>query len=353
MAESIKISILLNSNRIENIKLFFSEYKRLANDINNFEIIIHFDTGDTEIKDYLDDIIKEKYLNIKYLDSLHGTYFEGHIASNYSIPFISNSSQLIACYGDRILPQTEDWDLKLIEKINIYNDGIYRLCYSEYNIRSYSDIWEAGFAPSNIFFLSKKWLSLSGDLSPCFSLDSFIQCVSFYLTKHDNFNSKQINRDIVCNDIEFSGYTPEEKSNEKERERVKGQIKHWNILMSGKYQQEAKRRAMVLASNIMKEEAIKKQPNEDVIIIHNESAKKYVVTSSNREIHYSYPYRVNNFLLYIKKLYRKFYFLNYTGGGFYANKKSMMFNITYYLSRKYNFLKNLNDIYNHYAGKFK
>ena len=123
--------------------------------------------------------------------------------------------------------------------------------------------------------------------------------------------------------------------------------------MSGKYQQEAKRRAMVLASNIMKEEVSKKQPNEDVIVIHNESSKKYVVTCSNKEMHYSYPYRVNSFLLYIKKLYRKFYFLNYTGGGFYANKRSMMFNITYYLSRKYDFLKNLNDIYNHYVGKFK
>ena len=70
----------------------------------------------------------------------------------------------------------------------------------------------------------------------------FIHTMCFFLfTSMIISIQKQINRDISCNDIEFSGYTPAEKSDENERKRVKGQIKYWNILMSGKYQQEAKK----------------------------------------------------------------------------------------------------------------
>ena len=89
--------------------------------------------------------------------------------------------------GDRVLNETKNWDKKLEEYKNFFEDGIFRIRCSSHKLRSYFDFWECCFAPSNITFTTSKLIKIIGDLSPCFSHDAFQRCLFFYLESHDNF----------------------------------------------------------------------------------------------------------------------------------------------------------------------
>ena len=346
MSKNISISIILFSNNLTNIKLFIKEHVSQSYDINNFEILARVDEGDAEIIEYYESIKISKTVNLKYEIKKPLNYFQGWIGNNDMIPYVSKTSIFISCYGDRIYPTTKNWDKNIIENLNIQNKEIFRLCYSDYGLRSYKDIWEAGFAPSNVFFVSKKWLELNENFGPCFSHDAFSQCVSYYVEKFDNFNSNQYRVDIASEDIEFTGIVPEKKSDELEFKRVKGQIYSWGILVSGKIQREAKRRAMIIVAQLLIDRTEKK-----LNIIHSKFFNHIILISDDKKNKYKLSYDVSSLYLLIIKFHRISYFLNYTGGGFYENKKNFLFNLTYYLSRKYNFLKNINDFYNHINSK--
>ena len=353
MTKNPLISIILFSNNLENIKNFIKQHLNKSQDKSSFEILARVDEGDIDIKNYYDELLKLGSVNLKYVVKNKLNYFEGFIGNNDMIEHASDSSLIVGSYGDRIYPQTDNWDTLLLNKIETIDNEIFRICCSEYSKRSYHDIWEACFAPANVFYVSKKWLDINEDFGTCFSHDAFSQCVSYYVEKFDNFNSKQFNIDYPFHEIIYTGTTPAKKSPDEEYNRVKGQISNWNILLSARMQQIAKERAMKIVSNLLIQDL------GSNYIMENIPKKKYIliyplpksVLSKDNIIKLNY--KVSKVQLEIKKILRIFYFLNYTGGGFYKNRKSLLFNLTYYLSRKYNFLRNLNDIYNHYVGKFK
>lgn len=345
MSKNISISIILFSNNLENIKKFINTHAEQSSDTNNFEILARVDEGDKEIIKYYETVKISGKINIKYEIKRKLNYFQGWIGNNDMIPFASESSKLISCYGDRIYPETKNWDKILLEKLKITDNKIFRLCYSDFNLRTYKDFWEACFAPSNIFFVSKEWIKINKDFGTCFSHDAYSQCVSYYVEKFDSFNSNQYQIDIPCSNIKFTGQAPQKKSDELEYQRVNGQIKSWSILVSGKKQKEAKLRAMLIIANmIMHRTKIKFNISIDKLF------SRVILISDDKSIKYVLNYNVSSFYLFLIKFYRISYFLNFTGGGFYENKKSFLFNITYYLSRRYFFLKGLNDFHNHIIG---
>jgi len=332
-------SILINSKNIENLDEVLNSYEENAYDPNNFEIIVNINQDDINTKKYLDNQIVIRKFKLKYIMSYEGDYFSGHINNNKMLNEVDAKSYFISCTGDRVKIKTKNWDKKLSAYINLFKDDIYRIKCSKFKNRKYFDYWECCFAPANITFTTKKSLNINNNFSPCFSHDAFQQCIYFYLEKHDNFNSNQLNRDIIDSSLEFTGDTPEVKNEEDNYKRIHGQLKAWNILTSVKIQKEAYRRAMILKANIKYNNLLDNHKIYDLgsnICIENKSSG--VVEK--------YNYNVNCIKIVINNFIRKFSYLNYCGAGFKDDSHPIIFSIFWYLDFRYNFFRGIKDLYN-------
>jgi len=336
-------SILINSKNPKNLEKVFDSYESNAADKKCFEIIVNINKNDYVTKKYLEsEIIKRKF-KLKYISTYEGDYFSGHINNNNMLKEVNSSTYFVSCTGDRVLAKTKFWDDELKKYLNYYDDQLFRIKCSSFKTRKYFDFWECCFSPSNITFTTKKLIEINKDLSPCFSHDAFQQCIFFYLENHDNFNSKQINRDIISNNLSFVGQEPEDKFGEDNYNRIHGQLKAWNILTSGKMQKEAKRRAMLIKANIIYND--KDRPYK----IYNN--KNYIIVKDNSDkIIMKYKYSVNYLSIFLVNFCRKFSYLNYCGGGFYENKQNYIFSLFWYLDFRYKKFRGIKDLYNKYLN---
>jgi len=339
------ISILVNSNNKINIIDFLESYEKNSYDPKNFEVIININKDDYAMKGLLDEQKKTRSFNISYIET-DGGYFSGHIHNNLMLKETNPSSYFIICAGDRMIVKTKNWDQILLDYKQAYKDNIFRIKCSSHKYRNYRDYWECCFAPANIAFTTRKWLDICGDWTPCFSGDAFQQCISYYMFAFDNFNSEQINRDIVDRKLEFGGQQPDKKEYQDQYERINGQLKKWKILTSYKSQKEAKRRAMKLIAMILYEKY-----NNYTEITYSRNSINLVnnnMKNNKKQKNIKLSYRINYLPHIINNNIRLLYFLNYSGSGFYNNSYTLGFNIVWFLSHRYRFLKNIKDKFNNY-----
>ncbi len=336
----VLISIQVNSNRSENLLRFFDSYEKNAYDPSSFEIIVNIDHNENKLEKIIKKEQKLRKFQLKYIKKYKGGYFDGHKGNNSMLEVIDKNAYFAAAFGDRVLIKTKYWDKILKNYIGMFPDNIFRIKFSEFKYRNYIDYWECCFAPANIFFVSTKWLKITGNWSPCFSHDAFQQCIAYYLFTYNSFNAHQFNRDIAIDSILFSGDSPERKNKEEQYKRIRGQIFAWNVLTSSKMQKESKRRAMLLVAHII----MNKNPEIFSKVTYNRSNILLIKNKKNKT--YNISYKINSFKIFWTNFYRKFNYLNYTGGGFGYNSHKTFFNITHYLSHRYKRLKNINDYYN-------
>ena len=334
-------SILINSNNKLNLEKVFDSYEKNASNLNSFEFIINIDENDNETKKYLDKQINQRKFVIKYIEEYEGDYFSGHINNNKMLNYVNSNSYFISCTGDRIINEVENWDEKLRNYKNFYKDDIFRIRCSSFKERKYFDFWECCFAPSNVTFTTFKFIKIINDLSPCFSHDAFQQCIFFYLESHDNFNSKQLNRDLTAHDLIFSGDTPEQKSGDENYNRINGQLIAWDILTSWKIQKEAYRRAMLIKTNIMASH------DPENFQIYDDESHICIVDKSTGVVK-KYNYNISKLKIFINNFYRKLSYLNYCGGGKIEPKHKKIFSIIWYLDFRYKYLRGIKDLYNRF-----
>ena len=333
-------SILINSNKKENLEILFDSYEKNSFDLASFEIIINVDKNDKIIKEYLIEQIKIRKFKIKFIQEYEGDYFDGHKNNNLMLNYINPNAYFLSCTGDRVLIETKNWDKILADNTKIFEDDIYRVKISNSRNRKYFDYWECCFAPENVFFITKKFIDISGDFSPCFSHDSFIQCIFYYLERHDNFNSKQINRDLILNGIHCVGNKPEKKKGDDEYMRLSGQVKAWNILTSYHMQKEAFRRAMLIKANILTNKF-------NNFSIYEKNNKIYIENNETNE-RKAYSYNLSFIKIYFTNFFRKLSYLNYCGGGMLEKPNKIIFSIVWYLNYRYKILRGIKDFYNKY-----
>ena len=339
-------SIHLNSNKPENLEKLFNSYESKAKDPSNFEFIINTDNNDIATHNYLDSQIKKRKFNLKYIKEHEGDYFSGHLNANKLLKHSHKSAYFIANISDRALALTDNWDSILQEHKNTFSDNLFRVNCSSFKNRKYHDFWEPLFAPSNVFFITKKFLSMMENWTPCFSHDAFQQCIIYYIEKHDSFNSAQVNRDIIENNIVFSGQSPEEKNVNDNYNRIHGQLKMWNILTSPKIQREAKRRAMIIKANILY--CDKCNDVQENYKIYDDNKNNICIQDNLNKKIIKYNYSVNSLKIFFVNFYRKFSYLNYCGGGFYENKQKLIFSLFWYLNFRYRSFRGIKDWYNKY-----
>ncbi len=340
MTDSLLLSILVNSNNVDNLKNFMNSYENNAKDPKCFEIIVNIDKGDNKMIDFIKFEKNKRPFKLHYTKS-SGGYFSGHIHNNLMLKASNKTSYFLVCLGDRMHISTKNWDTTLGEYVKFFKDDLFRVTCSRYKNRNYVDYWECCFAPANIAFTTRKWLEITQNWGPCFSADAFQQCISYYLTNSDNFNADQEKRDIPDNILEIEGQIPSQKNLIDERKRINGQLIAWPTLTSAKIQKKAKKFAMLILANI-----INTRDND----IYNISTKKNYVVLENVKTKLKLDFSVNFLRITITNFYRKFFYLNYAGSGFSINTFKKSFCFVWYLDYRYKFFMGIKD---HYCKFFK
>ncbi len=338
-SENILLSILVPSKNKNNLNEFFNSFENNAASPSSFEVIVNIDENDLDMKNFLEQQILKRKFFLKYIESQPG-YFNGHIHNNTAQELSNKDAYFITCLTDRMQISTKDWDHKLSKYKNFFKDDIFRLTCSEFKSRNYIDYWESCFAPSNIVFTTRKWIEICNyQWSPVFSADSFQQSISYYMMTYNNFSSYHFKRDVSLNEFLFDGQKPEPKSEIDEYERLHGQLKAWDILVSPNIQQVAKRIAMKLIINILKSEY------DDISYVQNKSS--YVLYRDGKAF-LKLKFEVSSFKYHFLNFFRKFYYLNYSGSGFGLKSYSLLFNICWYLNFRFRCLRGIKDFYNKY-----
>ena len=337
MTDNLLLSILVNSNNVENFKKLIDSYEENAKDPYCFEVIVNIDEGDLQMINYVESEKNKRPFNLHYIKTTGG-YFSGHLHNNLMLEVASKNSYFVVCLGDRMQICTKEWDYLLRGYVKYFKDDLFRVTCSKYKYRNYVDFWECCFAPSNIAFTTRKWLDITKNWGPCFSGDAFQQCISYYLTNHDNFNANQEKRDVPDNSLKFEGQKPEEKNLIEERKRIHGQLIAWPILTSSKVQMNAKKLAMQLLANI-----INNQTDNKYIISQK---KSYIILSDSSKLEkVRLNFSVNYFKILVTNFYRKFLYLNYAGSGFGRDSFKKSFCFVWYLDYRYKFFTGIKDFY--------
>lgn len=347
------VSIQVPSNRPEQILRFLDHLQDTANDMQAFEVIVNLDEDDTIMTPLLTSEQSKRPFSLKYIKTFSGGFYNSWKPINDMLPHTHSNAYFLIFLSDEFLFATKGWDDIVKSYIGYYPDNIFRLRCSQFRYHNYSDVWECGFAPDSIAFTTRKWVDLNQDWAPCFSSDAFQQCVAFYLFSDDPFMKEQVNRDIPVAQLNFKGEgTSIGLEGEKARERIAGGITAWFILMSHKMQVEAKRRAMLLKAHII----AAKNPHYAAAEVKHKK-RVHIIDTRTEKVVESYSYRLSRIKIGLRNLYRRLFYLYYTGGGSTVAKgtlhNKLRYNFTYYLSRRHKYFYKLHDWCNHYESSIK
>lgn len=308
-------SIQLNSNRPDQIVVFFDNVEATADAPEDIEILLHYDTGDKVMEALVEHEQKVRRFSLR---SFHTDLVKGYSTLWKPLNVLWKETHPDAYFvlnlSDEMLFETQGWDSIIRQYIGYYPDHMFRLRCSKYRFRNYTDFWENGYAPDSLAFYTRKWLELSGDWNPCLGPDSFQQCVAFYLFTSDPFSHTQHNRDIAVPELRFSGEGAgiglEGLAKYK---RILINNRAWFILMSQRMQEEAKRRAMRMKSYII---ASSRPPEEMCKTIELPEERRFAVVSqtTNREVA-SHPYKLSWLRIALINAWRARCVHYYAGGG--------------------------------------
>lgn len=153
----MKISLLCPTRkRPKFMKELWDSVKETANNYNDIEVIFYIDDDDIEsIETY-----KMLGTNVQAVIDKRG---DGNLSKMWNRCYEIASSDIIMHCGDDIRFRTNDWDLKVLDKFNEYDDKIV-LVYGDDGIRK-DDLATHGF-------IHKNWIDTIGYfLPPYFSSD--------------------------------------------------------------------------------------------------------------------------------------------------------------------------------------
>lgn len=232
-----KISLHLNSNKPNNFYDLVESINNTISDINILEIIVHIDDGDEDMINVIKKINNKYPFLIKFIQTdLINSFSNAWKPLNHLLNQTSKSVDIIACISDDLRFFSDHWDKKLLSYDSKFKDKIYRLRCSKFKYQEYTDIWQCGYAPDSYAFYSKEWLNIVNEWCPCIGPDTYHECISYYMNKI----SKKMNRNIIVEDIVFSGQKVSTGINLKSRlDRTRIYYKAFFILMSYDIQKKA------------------------------------------------------------------------------------------------------------------
>ena len=299
MTNSTEISIILCSNKIKNFKSLLKNIESTAENLEKIEIVIGCDEGETDFRKFCASVNSK--ISIKYHDIYVGDLYDQHIPMSKLLNLCNKDSYFILALADDMRFESPGWDLEILKYKHYYEDDIFRLRLGWRKHFSYSDHWQCVSMPENIDVCTKKWRDLVGNI-PHFSIDSYNQTVMYYLENLDKFNNSfRATRDIPVNNVKMEKHTGQSID---DRLILKKMVEVWGISTSYKNQASAKKVAARIYCEIIKKEYEIEGPIKHI-------KNSYII--GDIKVSYKLPM----FKILFSNFFRKIFYLEYGGGGFF------------------------------------
>ncbi len=300
------VSLLLCSNRPENLASYFDRLEAVTSNPANVEAVVKIDEGDGESLALVELEKAARPFAIKYLVSARPRGFHELWRSYDQLHALSDpGSYFLAIHNDEVFFRTPGWDEVLARYVGYFDDDIFRLRVSQFRWRNYRDHWECGYAPDSYAFATRQWIDLQDNWAPVEGPDTFQQLVAYYLSRLSWPRQMQTQRDIAIPGIELGGEVALVGLSDTQRiDRVRAGIPGWIRLMSRKTQRAALRRAGLLEAHIRARETdvpaqvvedpakrrfLVRRPGEpDVEVAYRKLRRSIAATNFHRMQHYFY-----------------------------------------------------------------
>ena len=311
------ISVIFNTNNINNTKKIIEKFINNSIDSSNIQFCIKIDNDDQNFVDSVLENLSNFKANFIIIASPKG---RGYIDLWQWINFLyhqsSKNSYFLLNISDEVHINTNRWDEKLEKYKKLFEDDIFRLRTSVYKNRNYNNIDECIYAPDTTAIYTRKYIATQGDFCPCFGPDNGQQIVAYYLAKLNYPRHTQFLRDYSINDINFDGEGTNIGLSEKATmKRVVINYLMWKWTHKYNIQLEYKKRARDL------QVAIIKNLQNDIIIEHNNNTKSYKIliagiysgNTDTRESYIHLSYKVSKISCFIQRYLKVNYIKNHTG----------------------------------------
>jgi len=298
------VSILFNTNNLENTKNCLKKYKEVTQNPRDIQFCIKIDNNDTLFVERFIEALEDFNFNFVVVASPKGRgYIDLWQWINFLYKVSSKKSYFLLNISDEMYIKEKNWDINLSKYKKLLPDNIYKLRTSVFKNRNYNNLFECGYAPDTTSFYTKKYIDLQGGFSPCFGPDNGQQFVSFYLCNLNYPSHYQFNREMVINNINFLGEgTNKNLVGKSLEERKIINYILWLNMFKHQFQQDYLHRARKI------QVAIIEGMSKDYKIIHNSRKLSYSLTITdnntpqNTEILLSYRLsKIKNFLYYFGK----------------------------------------------------
>ncbi len=251
----VLLSIHFTSNRPDNFTRFLDRLEAATDDLSSVEVVVKIDDNDLDMNRVLQQEAARRLFRITYISTpLSGGFYGLWSCYDDLFKACDPNAYFLLPLNDEMHFANKGWDTTLRKYVGLHPDHIFRLRTSHHRLRTYYDFWEPGWSNDTSSFVTRRWIELGGGWCPCNGPDSFQQCVAYYFGWLRRFDVARPYREQPIYDISFGGAGDSiGLSGQALRQRMRGALKPWFILMSHRMQQEAARRAQILHAHIWAE----------------------------------------------------------------------------------------------------
>ncbi len=228
------ITFITPSRRLDNIKELIENLSTTADNPNEIELLIKFDSDQAGVVDFIEAEMKTAPIHIRYIRTprLEGIY-SVWVAMEQLFFMSDPDSYFYQIISDEPRFLTKGWDTILKKYIGLYKDHVFRLRLSDMKIGNYSSHYECTFRPDSFPIYTRRWLELTEGTGDCWGSDAYQQCVAFQLSMGPGgyfnvYRENGICRDVPVFDITLGGLDfCVGVSSDEHQERHKRNLKEW------------------------------------------------------------------------------------------------------------------------------
>jgi len=198
-------SIIVASNRPDNLLALFDNLEETCSDPRFFEVLVKADSEDESTCALLADEAEKRPFSIRaFISPRNGGYYELHHFYQQMLADVSSETYFVVVFSDEVRFKTKGWDDVLRGYVGYFPDDIFRLRISDNKFRQYDNLYECSSYPENFAITTKAWYLASEGMGDFWGPDSWHQVIEFYLSRmpgDDGF----LSRGIPVAEIQMTG----------------------------------------------------------------------------------------------------------------------------------------------------